>query len=96
MKLKNDRFRKARGGYARLLEISCASCNTKLFTYQKDGPGIIKRLYTDRIDEELHTNTLTCKNCGTIIGSLIIYEKENRPAYIIFIGKIKKKIMRDI
>ena len=46
---KNDTYKKARGGYARLLAVSCATCGTHLFYYQKDGPGIVKRLYLDRI-----------------------------------------------
>jgi len=48
---KNDTYRKARGGYARLFAVSCATCGTHLFLYQKDGPGIVKRLYMDRIYE---------------------------------------------
>ena len=49
MEWKNDTYRQARGGYARLLAVSCATCGTHLFYYQKDGPGIVKRLYLDRI-----------------------------------------------
>ena len=49
MEWKNDTYRKARGGYARLLAVSCATCGTHLFSYQKDGPGLVKRLYLDRI-----------------------------------------------
>ena len=45
MEWKNDPYRQARGGYARLLAVSCATCGTHLFSYQKDGPGIVKRLY---------------------------------------------------
>ena len=73
MKLKNDNFRNSRGGYSRLLEISCFSCNRKLFNYQKDGPGIIKRLYVDRIYGNVSGSGLKCKNCGKLIGSLMIY-----------------------
>ena len=49
MEWKNDPYRQARGGYARLLAVSCATCGMHLFYYQKDGPGIVKRLYLDRI-----------------------------------------------
>jgi len=94
MKLKNDKYRKARGGYSRLLEISCSSCDEKLFNYQKDGPGIIKRLYVDRIYEIISGPNLKCKNCHKLLGSLFIYEKENRPAYTIYLGSIKKKIIK--
>jgi hypothetical protein len=94
MKLKNDKFRKARGGYSRLLEISCSSCNEKLFNYQKDGRGIIKRLYIDRIWGNIEGTNLKCPKCNRLIGSLTIYEKENRPAYVIGLGTIKKKIVK--
>ena len=94
MKLKNDKFRKVRGGYSRLLEISCSSCNEKLFNYQKDGPGIIKRLYVDRINKDISGSNLKCSNCNQLIGSLMIYEQENRPAYAIKLGTIKKKIVK--
>jgi hypothetical protein len=94
MKLKNDKFRKSRGGYSRLLEISCSSCNEKLFNYQKDGPGIIKRVYVDRIHKDIKGQNLKCKNCDKLIESLIVYEKEKRPAYVIKLGTIKRKIIK--
>ncbi len=49
MKLKQDKYRKDRGGSSKLLDISCKRKRHHLFYYQKDGPGIIKRLYLDRI-----------------------------------------------
>ncbi|MDO8583327.1 MAG: hypothetical protein Q7R51_02255 [bacterium] len=94
MKLKNDNFRRSRGGYSRLLEIRCSSCNKKLFSYQKDGPGIIKRMYVDRIYGDVDGSSLKCRNCNKLIGRLGIYEKENRPAYIIRLGTIKKTIIK--
>jgi ribosomal protein S27E len=94
MKLKNDKFRKARGGYSRLLKISCSACGEKLFDYQKDGPGIIKRTYVDRIYGNVRGPSLKCRNCNNLIGNLTIYEKENRPAYAIKPGTIKKKIIK--
>jgi hypothetical protein len=94
MKFKNDIFRKSRGGYSRLLEIRCSSCDRKLFNYQKDGSGIIKRMYVDRIYGEVDGSNLRCKNCNKLIGNLTIYIKENRPAYAIIPGSIKKKIIQ--
>ena len=58
MEWKNDPYRQARGGYARLLAVSCATCGTHLFSYQKDGPGIVKRLYLDRIYQS-HAASIT-------------------------------------
>ncbi|HVF69603.1 MAG TPA: hypothetical protein VNA13_03490 [Xanthomonadales bacterium] len=96
IKLKSDKYRKSRGGYSRLLEISCAKCGSRLLFYQKDGPGILKRVYLDRIyDIEVKdTPKLFCSNCKVNIGTLIIYEKENRPAFKLLFGSVTKKIVK--
>jgi hypothetical protein len=102
--LKNDRYKKVRGGYSRLLDISCAHCGTHLCYYQKDGPGILKRMYIDRIHEltsgSLDTTSsektphLICSKCKQHIGVPIVYQKENRLAYRLFIGAVSKKIAK--
>lgn len=92
-KFKNDSYTKRRGTPVMLI-ITCANCNTYVMHYQKDGPGPLLRCYLDRIHhpEDLHnrqhttfnkktTPKLNCNGCSTVIGSPIIYEKENRPAY---------------
>jgi hypothetical protein len=99
-KLKLDKYRKARGGRSQFLRIACEKCNTLLFEYQKDGPGIIKRLYLDRINDPKHQKlstvnlknipNLVCDKCKQLIGIPIIYKKENRLAYRIFAGSILK------
>lgn len=100
---KNDKYKKSRGGYSRLVDIRCAKCNTHLFYYQKDGPGIIKRTYLDRIygsktysglerGSLKQTPQLICPSCKQHIGSPINYAKENRLAYRLFVGAITKKI----
>ena len=97
MKLKNDKYRKARGGYSRLLEINCSSCGSNLCLYQKDGPGIIKRMYVDRIisnSKMFKGDNFKCTQCGNLIGYLTIYEKEKRPAYSIVHGSISKKVLK--
>lgn len=66
-KLKNDKFRKTRGGHSRLLEIKCSSCSNMLCVYQKDGPGILKRMYVDRIYSPIKTNkdnNFICPGCN--------------------------------
>lgn len=66
--------------------------------YQKDGPGILKRLYFDRIvfpESSTWKEKLECKRCGTVLGVHTIYQKENRPAYRLFVGAIEKKIIRN-
>ena len=104
MKLKQDKYRKARGGHSRLLEVSCSKCSEHLFYYQKDGPGILKRTYLDRICNSAKFENLqhlsldripqlVCPKCGEHIGTPIIYKKENRLAFGLFEGAASKKIV---
>jgi ribosomal protein S27E len=104
MKLKQDKYRKARGGHSRLLDVCCSKCSEHLFYYQKDGPGILKRTYLDRICKAkefenfqyLSFDKLTqliCPKCGEHIGTPIIYKKENRLAFRLFEGAVSKKIV---
>ncbi len=93
--LKNDKYRKARGGHSRILDISCAKCGTHLFNYQKDGPGILKRTYLDRIlGSKVGKSNLLCPKCKELLGVPIIYKKENRPAIRLFEGAVSKKIAK--
>lgn len=102
---KIDKYKRKRGGYSRLLDISCAKCGTRLFYYQKDGPGMLKRMYLDRIynskkysnlqDEYLrNVPQLSCPNCKQHIGIPFNYAKEDRLAYRLFVGAIRKKIAK--
>ena len=95
MELKKDRFRKSRGGHSRALALSCAKCGADLFMYQKDGPGILKRLYLDRITGKKSSSKdkLVCKDCGEILGVPMVYKKESRPAFRLFVGSVSKKII---
>ncbi len=100
---KSDRYKKARGGYSRLLDISCAKCGAHLFYYQKDGPGVLKRMYLDRIyaskkyanlqkEHVKNVPQLLCVNCKQHLGIPYIYAKEDRLAYRLFVGAVSKKI----
>jgi hypothetical protein len=104
MNLKTDRYRKNRGGYSRLLNLYCRKCNRLIATYQKDGPGNLRRLYLDRISypKELvglqnqpleKIKILNCK-CGEMLGTPYIYKKENRKAYKLYQDSIIKKIKK--
>lgn len=93
--MKNDKYKKARGGWSRMLDISCEHCGNHICFYQKDGPGPLKRMYHDRIsDFPTNSSQLVCTGCGSVLGVGIIYEKENRPAYRLFVGSITKKIVK--
>lgn len=96
IKFINDRYKKSRGGYSRLLDISCEHCQTHLFYYQKDGPGMLKRMYLDRIFEskvDLERN-LNCPSCNKLIAVSMVYIKEDRPALRLFVGAVNKKIIK--
>ena len=94
-RFKNDKYQKSRGGHSRVLDVCCEGCMTHIAYYQKDGPGILKRMYLDRfIDFNPDTSDLVCRSCGKILGSLITYKKENRPAYRLYVGSVSKKVVR--
>lgn len=94
---KSDKFKKNRGGYSRWLSLSCEKCKAQLMIYQKDGPGILKRLYLDRIvvpNNLKMKEKLECKKCKTVLGIYTIYQKEKRATYRLFAGAIEKKIVK--
>lgn len=93
---KNDKYKKVRGGYSRFLNISCQKCGEHICLYQKDGPGNLRRMYIDRIIDpkvSISKKDLSCSK-GHLIGVKIIYEKEKRPAFRLFIDSVVKKITK--
>ena len=93
---KNDRYKKVRGGYSRLLQISCEKCGSDVCFYQKDGPGGLRRMYIDRIINpkiSLSKKDFSCPK-GHILGVKIIYKKEKRPAFRLFVESVTKKIIK--
>lgn len=96
--LKNDKFRHARGGKSRLLQLGCSQCQTHFCDYQKDGPGDLKRLYLDRMVPigKFETKEIKCAGCEKLIGVQMIYAKENRPAIRLIPGALAKKIVKEV
>ena len=95
-KLKNDKYRRVRGGYARVLAIACEKCGSSVCAYQKDGPGNLRRMYIDRIRDAKvapDQKALACPK-GHLLGVSIIHEKEKRPAFRLFVDAVTKKIVR--
>jgi len=93
-KLKSDKYKKARGGSSKLLQISCAECGEIICDYQKDGPGSLKRMYLDRISNpnvSISEKSLKCSQ-GHLLGVAIIYKKENRPAFRLIIESVRKSM----
>ncbi len=96
MKFKNDRYKQKRGGGSKLLQISCRECNAIVCHYQKDGLGGLLRLYLDRISEpqvSISEKSLQCPQ-GHLIGVLMIYAKEDRPAFRLAGDSIKKQVVK--
>jgi DNA-directed RNA polymerase subunit RPC12/RpoP len=104
-KLKSDKYRKARDGCSRLLDVHCEHCGAKILAYQKDGPGSLKRLYLDRIftPENLaslqklaidQVPNLSCPECKTVLALPYIYKKEQRKAFRLLAGLVTKKIAK--
>ncbi|HLC80709.1 hypothetical protein J4207_04470 [Candidatus Woesearchaeota archaeon] len=102
---KKDSYWQARGKYSRRLNIRCKKCNHLICTYQKDGPGNLRRLYFDRIfsskslvdlqDKNLKkVSDLRCSNCKEILGIPYIYVKEKRKAFRLFQDAIIKKVIK--
>ena len=92
---KKDKYKSARGGHSRLLNVLCRKCEHIVLVYQKDGPGNLRRLYMDRIFEPADlfglqslsikdVPMLKCKKCGEVLGTPYIYpkEKEKLSVYI--------------
>lgn len=93
-KLQKDVYQQSRGGTSRILDISCEGCGHHVAFYQKDGPGILKRMYVDRcINEQPNGSNLVCAACDCILGHKINYKKEDRAAYRLYVGAVKKKII---
>jgi len=91
--MKNDKYRKARGGWSRVYDVSCDVCFVRVCAYQKDGPGPLKRMYFDRmLDVTSFNDELVCVGCKSLLGIKIVYEKENRLAYRLFVGSVKKAL----
>lgn len=96
MKLANDKYRKARGGYSRLLQITCQKCGVLVCQYQKDGPGNLRRMYLDRISKSKISIVRKDFSCpkGHLLGVKIIYKKENRLAFRLFVDAVIKRLIK--
>lgn len=103
--LKNDSYRRARGGNARFITLYCSCCRSWLMLYQKDGDGKLMRCYLNRIFappdlESLQHNPdianpadlslLRCKSCNSIIGYPMRHE-DGRLAFRLSLGSVAKK-----
>ena len=102
-KARKDQYTKARGGSSTLLSIACNKCRHEVLLYQKDGPGPLLRIYLDKIlapkdlvskvnkyKTKSRMTDLACPDCKRILAAPMLYEKEHRLAYRLFVGAIRK------
>lgn len=102
--MKKDKYLRARGGTAHMIDVYCVSCGRLILYYQKDGPGWLKRCYLNRISgpekwEKLQNNknikepsdlpNLVC-DCGEFIGCPMLY-KDGQLAFRLERGKFKRQ-----
>lgn len=106
--MKKDKYLRARGGTARMLDIHCAKCGAWILKYQKDGIGQLLRCYLNRvfappelvmlqhnsaIKEPKDAPNLVCLKCNSIIGIPMRHE-DGRFAYRLMKGTYTKKIVK--
>lgn len=102
---KKDKYKSARGGYSRLLNVCCRKCGSVVVVYQKDGPGNLRRLYLDRIFAPTNLvglqalsiddiPALKCKKCSEVLGTPYIYEKEKRKAFCLYQDSVIKRLRK--
>lgn len=102
---KKDKYKSARGGHSRLLNVCCRKCESVVAVYQKDGPGNLRRLYLDRIFEPAEMADLQvlnikdvpflkCAKCGEMLGTPYIYPKEKRKAFRLYQDSVIKRLRK--
>ncbi|MEI6887103.1 MAG: hypothetical protein WCK31_02590 [bacterium] len=93
--IKNDNYKRSRGGNTQILDIHCSKCNERVMIYQKDGIGSLQRTYLDRIKwpeniKDTKSKSLECPKCKTLIGVYMIYKPESREAFRLVRGTFNK------
>ena len=105
LSFKKDKYKAARGGHSRLLNVCCRKCESVVVVYQKDGPGNLRRLYLDRILEPVEmvdlqalsikeVPVLKCKKCSEVLGTPYIYIKEKRKAFRLYQDSVVRRLRK--
>jgi hypothetical protein len=105
MKIKRDKYKSARGGDSKILNLHCRKCDIIFAVYQKDGPGNLRRMYMDRIMEPQSLvglrsedikdiKPIKCGECGAILAMPYIYKKESRNAFRVIQAAVIKRIKK--
>jgi hypothetical protein len=103
MKLRDDKYRKVRGGKAKVIAICCSNCHKKVIEYQKDGVGPLHRCYANRVVSPVEFANivnailvesllpiLKCLECNQIIGYPTTHS-DKRLAWNLILGKWEKQ-----
>jgi len=69
------------------IDIYCASCQTFLYRYRKEGPGKLVKCYVSGIMRDATRGDMKCPKCGIEFARAARYH--NRPAHKIIGGKVR-------
>lgn len=100
-KLTHDRYSNARPGQSRFYNLYCARCRHHVCLYQKDGTGMLVRLYKKRIMAPTNllkpnAKEIRCPHCKVFLAAHYIYDKEQRSAYLVQAGAIVRRVTTGI
>lgn len=102
--MKNDQYRRTRGGTAEMIDVVCSHCGGRVLHYQKDGSGNLLRCYLNRIfspekwerlqhDKAIFSlkdlPNLMC-DCGNLLG-VPMRHKDRRLAFRLIRGKFLRR-----
>lgn len=91
----SDKYTKGRGKFKKRIEIRCANCSDYLFSYQKEGSGVLEKIFFDLIldNQSVKNNKkLVCTKCDKVLGIRFIFGKEKRDAFKLYPGAVYWKI----
>lgn len=88
---------------SRFISIYCSQCEAFILRYRKEGSGALIRVYLNRIQAPEHFQQykhatgkselppLDCLQCKQRVGTPMIHDTGNRPAYRLTKGSFRKK-----
>jgi hypothetical protein len=80
--------------WSRILKVQCVKCSDRVCYYQKDKPGTLERMFIEHmLDRRQFDQMLTCEKCGYVLGLKIIDAKRELPAFRLFQGAVKTRIV---
>lgn len=71
------------------VQVLCAKCKQRLYSYDKEGPGRLMKCFVDRIKRDRTHGDRRCPNCGELFARED--EIKGRPTHKIIQGKVVVK-----